>query len=352
MPASPRVAVPGWVQRGKKMTEADRRLIEKLADGRFHSGQDLARLLGVSRAAVWKRLRALAGHLDLEVQAVRGRGYRLARPLELLHLPDIEVHIDPDQRARLAAIELFDDLPSTSRYLSEGASAWGTDARVCLAERQSEGRGRRGRAWISPFAANLYLSLYWHFELPMAALNGLSLGAGVAAARALERAGLGGVGLKWPNDIHHDEKKLGGILVEVLGQPEGPVAAVIGIGLNVHMPESAGGRIDQEWTDLNAALRGEIAGARNRLAGLLIDELVIMVQMLAAGGWPDLHAAWKGLDPYVGREVVVLTPTGSECGRYLGVDRDGALLLASPTGPRAFHAGEVSLRTASDGSGK
>ena len=328
------------------MNDAGRRLIARLADGRFHSGEDLAALLGVSRAAVWKRLRALAAQHDLEVQAVRGRGYRLARPLELLHLPDIEAHVDPDQRAQLAAIELFDDLPSTNRYLAEGAAAWGAGARVCLAERQSAGRGRRGRAWISPFAANLYLSLYWHFELPMAALNGLSLGAGVAAARALERAGLGGIGLKWPNDIHHDEKKLGGILVEVLGQPEGPVAAVIGIGLNVRMPESAGGLIDQAWTDLHAAFRGETAGARNRVAGLLIDELVIMVRMLAAGGWPDIHEAWKGLDPYVGREVVVHTPRGSECGRYLGVDLDGALLLASPTGARAFHAGEVSLRTA------
>ena len=315
-----------------------------LADGRFHSGEALAGVLGVSRAAVWKRLRAMASQLDLDIQSVRGRGHRLARPLELLELAELESWIEPDRRAALEAIEIFDSLSSTSRYLSEGADGWGGGGRVCLAEHQAEGRGRRGRSWVSPYGANLYLSLYWWFDLPMAALNGLSLGAGVAAARALERAGLGGASLKWPNDIHHRERKLGGILVEVLGQAEGPVSAIIGVGINVAMPDEPGRAIDQDWTDLHRALGGEIRGVRNRVAGLLIDELVSMVGVLAAGGWPELHRAWSAFDAYVGRDVVVHTAQGEERGVYLGVDDNGALLLESGGVARTFHAGEVSLR--------
>lgn len=331
------------------MIDSHRQLIEMLADGRFHSGEALAGVLGVSRAAVWKRLRAAAEHLDLDIQSVRGRGHRLARPLELLERQALESWIAPERRSSLEAVEIFDSLASTSRYLSEGAGTWGSGGRVCLAEHQTGGRGRRGRSWVSPYGANLYLSLYWRFDLPMAALSGLSLGAGVAAARALERAGLVGTSLKWPNDIHHREKKLGGILVEVLGQPEGPVSAIIGVGINVDMPGRSGSTIDQDWTDLRGALGEDLSGIRNRVAGLVIDELLAMVAVLAGGGWPELRHAWTGFDPYIGREVEVHTPGGIERGVYLGVDDDGALLLETGGVARTYHAGEVSLRATGGG---
>jgi BirA family biotin operon repressor/biotin-[acetyl-CoA-carboxylase] ligase len=331
------------------MSVRHRALIELLADGSFHSGEALAQVLGVSRTAVWKQLQSLAEIYQLEVQAVRGRGYRLARPIELLSANAVEAAMDPRRRVLLSDIEVLDSVASTSGHLAAGVNEWGQQGRACLAERQTQGRGRRGRTWVSPFGANLYLSLYWPFELPMARLNGLSLAAGVAVARALDRLGVAGVALKWPNDIYHEERKLGGILVEVFGQTAGPVAAVLGVGLNVDMPPSAGQAIDQSWTDLRRAMPG--AGlVRNRLAGLVLDEMVETALLFTREGWPAFQGLWRAFDAYEGREVEVHTAERIEQGIYLGVDADGGLILGQDGSRRVFHAGDVSLRHASGGS--
>ena len=330
------------------MLKKKRLLIELLADGRFHSGEALARALGVSRTAIWKQLQSIAHTHQLEIQAVRGRGYRLAHPVELLSATDIGRAMDPHRRALLTEIEVFDSLESTSRYLSAGIDEWDTSSgRACLAEQQTDGRGRRGRNWVSPFGANLYLSFYWPFELPMARLNGLSLAAGVAAARALERFGLSDVALKWPNDIFYDERKLGGILVEVFGQTAGPVSAVIGIGLNVDMPSTAGLEIDQAWIDLRTAMP-EAGRSRNLLAGALLEELVETALVFSREGWPSFQKLWHRYDAYKGREVAVHTSDSIEKGIYIGVDAEGGLVLAQGDRRRVFHAGDVSLRQLSE----
>ena len=328
------------------MGAADTRvIIEQLADGRFHSGEALARLLGVSRTAVWKHLQGIGERFQLEVHAVRGRGYRLARPVELLSVPAIEAGVAPPQRSTLAAVEVFDSLPSTSRFLAERIDKWGAQGRICLAEQQTAGRGRRGRHWVSPFGANLYLSLYWQFDLAMADLNGLSLAAGIAVVRALERLGLAGGCLKWPNDVHLGGRKLGGLLVEVFGPTSGPVSAVVGVGVNYDMPETAGHEIDQEWTDVRRCL-GDAQVSRNRLAGLVVDELVKMVILFQREGWPAFQAIWNEYDAYVGRVVEIQTGQGRERGVYAGVDADGGLLLRQEGRTSVFHAGDVSLRVA------
>lgn len=325
------------------MSTRHRALIELLADGRFHSGETLAQLLGVSRTAVWKQLQSLADTYQLEVQAVRGRGYRFARPIELLSASAVESAMDSRHRALLSDIEIFDSLTSTSGHLAAGVDGWGQQGRACLAEQQTLGRGRRGRSWVSPFGANLYLSLYWAFELPMAKLNGLSLAAGVAVARALERLGLAGVALKWPNDIYHEERKLGGILVEVFGQTSGPVFAIIGAGINVDMPRSAGQAIDQAWTDLRRAMPGADS-LRNKLAGLVLDELIETALVFSREGWPAFQGLWQVFDAYEGREVEVHMPDGIVQGVYRGVDSEGGLVLEQDGRRRIFHAGDVSLR--------
>ena len=322
-----------------------RRILEQLADGRFHSGEALARSLGVSRTAVWKHLQSVGEQFELEIHAVRGRGYRLVRPLEMLSVSAIESELGATQRAALSAIELFDSLPSTNRYLAAGIDDWGAAGRACFAEYQTAGRGRRGRAWISPFGANLYCSLYWCFDRAMADLSGLSLAAGVAGARALERLGLEGVSLKWPNDIHVDERKLGGILVEVFGPTSGPVAAIIGFGLNVDMPDHAAREIDQPWTDLRKSMPRQ-TGLRNRAAGLLLDELVKTAGLFDSEGWRAFHSDWVQFDRYVGRDVEVQSSEGTKQGRYRGVDQDGGLLLEQGGRTSVIHAGDVTLRAA------
>ncbi|MDX1654152.1 MAG: biotin--[acetyl-CoA-carboxylase] ligase, partial [Candidatus Competibacteraceae bacterium] len=244
------------------MQERERRLLEVLGDGRFHSGEELARALGVSRAAVWKHLNSL-GRRGLEVHAVRGRGYRLPNPLELLDPEGIRAQLSPSVQGRLAQLEVFDQIDSTNSYLLTRAKAGAPGGSVCLAERQSAGRGRRGRQWISPFAANLYLSVLWRYPDGPALLSGLSLAVGVAMARALEGVGVVGVGLKWPNDLLWRDQKLGGILLEFGGESSGPCQVVTGVGLNVTMPKEPALDIDQPWPDLTTVLG--LGLSRNRL---------------------------------------------------------------------------------------
>lgn len=125
------------------------RLLQLLADGRFHSGASLGRALGIGRSAVWKQIRSLEV-MGVTVHAVRGKGYRLATSLELLDRGVILAAMNPANVKRLKEFVLLDGVDSTNRYLSQRA-AGGFDAPcVCLAESQSAGRGRRGRRWVSP----------------------------------------------------------------------------------------------------------------------------------------------------------------------------------------------------------
>ena len=176
-------------------------LIRRLADGRFYSGQARADELGISRAGVWKRLNRLGEQLQLEIQAVPGRGYRLAEPLELLDREQILCVLEPKVAGALSDLHLHQRIGSTNSWLMEQAAAGAASGSVCLAEQQTEGRGRRGRTWASPFGANIYLSLLWRFSQAPAQLSGLSLAAGLAVLRALQRQGVQGPGLKWPNDL-------------------------------------------------------------------------------------------------------------------------------------------------------
>lgn len=338
----------GWDTNSKRPMIDDRQLIERLADGRFHSGEALAQLTGVSRTAVWKHLQSIGTRYDLRIHAVRGKGYRIACPIELLSLEAIEKEISHSRRQLVENIQILESVSSTSRHLSEKIDTFDGQSTVCFAEHQSAGRGRRGRSWVSPYGANVYLSLYWQFDLPMASLNGLSLVAGVAAAQAVARMGIPGVALKWPNDIHIEERKLGGILVEVFGQTAGPVSAIIGIGINVDMPADYGRDIDQEWIDIRRALSGR-QPERNRLAGLLIDELIGALVLFTEKGWIAFESSWQERDLYRGREVEIHTSKGVERGTYTGVNSSGGLMLKQRGSVRVFHAGDVSLRSVGEG---
>jgi BirA family biotin operon repressor/biotin-[acetyl-CoA-carboxylase] ligase len=312
-------------------------LLSKLADGAFHSGDALGRELGVSRTAVWKALRDCEA-LGLGLHAVRGRGYRLSQPLELLDEEVIRRQLGDESRQQLAQLSLHEQIDSTNSWLL------GQDrihAHAVLAEYQQAGRGRRGRDWVSPYAANVYLSLGWCFAGGPAALAGLSLATGVAVARALAGFGIKGVGLKWPNDLYLGDAKLGGILLELRGEQEGPCEAIAGIGLNVHMPRSPAATIEQPWTDLAAHTD---ALSRNTLVARLLDELMTMFETFSEQGFLACHDDWQALDIFRGREVVLETPRSQVRGIARGVDSNGALLLENAAGMQRFHAGEVSLR--------
>ena len=315
-------------------------LIRLLADGRFVSGEELGQALGVSRAAVWKRLKALDEY-GLEVQAVQGRGYRLSDPLELLSQEQIEQHLLPHSQQALTRIHLLDEVDSTNAYLLKRPDLRGLQ--VALAERQTQGRGRRGRPWVSPFARNIYLSLSWTLEGGINQAEGLSLVIGMAVARTLGRLGLMDAGIKWPNDIHWQQKKLGGILLEMAGEAGGPCRLVVGIGLNVAMNELQNQEIDQPWVDLSTIMMGA-PPSRNKLAAMLLNAVIEVLRDFESGGLAHFLTEWRRYDLVSGREVSLHLPDRIVTGYAQGIDETGALLVRTEQGIQRFVSGEVSLR--------
>lgn len=325
------------------MPATQRAVVRLLADGGLHSGEALAAALGVSRAAVWKAVQRAAAGLGIEVEAVRGQGYRLARPLVLLDTDAIAASLDAEARRRIAAIEVLDDIDSTNSHLLRAAANGAASGLVCLAERQRAGRGRLGRPWVSPYGGNLYLSMLWRYPLPPAALGGLSLAAGVAVARGLAAAGAEGVGLKWPNDLHWRRRKLGGLLIEVAGEVQGPSQVVVGVGVNLALTAGQGAGIDQPWVDL-AEVLGVTTPPRNLVAARLVDALSAALVQFGCDGLGAFLDDWRALDAYRGEPAEIIDGDRRIGGVLAGIDAGGALLLDSAGGRRTFAAGEVSLR--------
>ena len=322
----------------------ERALLLRLAEGPV-SGDVLAAELGLTRAAVWKRIEALR-EAGVAIDAAPGRGYRLAQPLDLLDADAIRTALPADVRADLAGLDVAWSLASTnSTLLRDEAPARGCAA--LLAERQTGGRGRRGRTWASPLAAHVYLSLARRFEGGLARLGGLSLVAGIAAAEALHALGLAEVRLKWPNDLVVADaaglRKLGGLLVEGGGEAGGAARAVIGLGLNVRMPPAVAAGIDQPWIDL-AGLRSP-PPPRNAVAAMLLAHLLPALRLFDARGLAPFLPRYAALDVLAGRAIRVHEATGAFDAVALGLADDGALRLRDAEGgERHVHAGDVSVR--------
>lgn len=319
-------------------------LLPMLADGEFRSGQDLADALGVSRTAVWKQLNKL-GELGVTVESVKGKGYRIPGGLELLNQETVLQALQPQARALLGELQILPEIDSTNaevmRRIEQGASS----GLACTAEQQSAGRGRRGRSWVSPFARNIYLSLMWEFSQGAAALEGLSLAVGVAVSRALQRLSMDSVQLKWPNDILYEGDKLGGILLEMAGDASGVCQVVIGVGLNVAMPQGAGKDIDQSWTDLSRVAGGNTP-SRNALLAALLDELLPLAAGFEKEGFAPWQQPWMELDAFAGEDVVLHSGEHRQAGICRGVDSRGALRLETTVGEQLIYGGEISLRRA------
>ena len=320
-------------------------LLQQLSDGDFHSGEELGAVLGISRMAVWKRLKVLQD-AGISIEVVRGKGYRLPAPVEFLDERRILSGLGADTRARLGPVEVLQQVDSTNNHLREQALNGAPGGAVCLAEQQLAGRGRQGRTWVSPFGQNLYLSLLWRSRSGVAALGGLSLVTGVAVLRSLQAEGIQQAGLKWPNDILVNGAKLAGILIDVAGESGGPCTAIIGIGLNVHMSRSAAAGIDQSWIDLHT-VTGRTDLSRNRLAAAVLNELLPAIVLFESHGIEPFMDDWRKNDLVCGREIELYLQGEVIQGRGCGIDPAGSLLVETPAGLRRFVSGEVSLRIAS-----
>jgi BirA family transcriptional regulator, biotin operon repressor / biotin---[acetyl-CoA-carboxylase] ligase len=248
--------------------------------------------------------------------------------------------LSPPARAALGALRVEACVDSTSSVLLREAPAL-PDRAALLADAQSAGRGRRGRSWQSPPGANLYLSLFARLGLPLAALGGLSVAAGIGCVEALRAAGIEAATLKWPNDLLVDGAKLGGLLVEIAGGGDGETAVVIGLGLNLAMPDAAAQAIDQPWTDL---ARLGFASDRIGWAARMLEALLAVLDRFEQQGLAGFAARWTALDAFAGREVEVIAGREHHVGTIAGLAADGALRLRCADGERHFHSADVSLR--------
>ncbi|SCC69549.1 bifunctional biotin--[acetyl-CoA-carboxylase] ligase/biotin operon repressor BirA [Kosakonia oryziphila] len=310
-------------------------LISILADGEFHSGEQLGERLGMSRAAINKHVQTLRDW-GIEIFTVPGKGYSLPEPIQLLDETLIRSHITQGNIAVLPVID------STNQYLLDRLNELHSGD-ACVAEYQQAGRGRRGRKWISPFGSNLYISMYWRLDQGPAAAIGLSLVIGIVMAEVLRDLGAAEVRVKWPNDLYLQDRKLAGILVELTGKTGDAAQIVIGAGVNLMMRKAQAEDISQSWINLQEA---GVCIDRNMLAIRLITELRTALKCFEQEGLAPFLSRWEKLDNFINRPVKLIIGEKEIVGISRGIDEQGALLLERDGVIKPWVGGEISLRSA------
>ncbi|MGI2215306.1 bifunctional biotin--[acetyl-CoA-carboxylase] ligase/biotin operon repressor BirA [Shewanella oncorhynchi] len=309
-----------------------RQILALLSSGQFVSGEQLATELGISRAAVNKHIDALETY-GVAIYSVKGRGYKLANPISLIDASRLVQSIDN-------RCFYFDEIVSTNGFMLDHTTEL-KNGDVCVAEYQSAGRGRRGRTWVSPYGHHLYFSLFWTFPQGMAQAMGLSLVVACTLVEVLKSFGVENIGVKWPNDIYLDNKKLAGILIEMSGQADSQCQLIIGVGVNMAMSEEQGKGIDQPWSDLSELVD---MPDKTALVIALQKQLKRDIQLFEREGLAAFKTRWQAADLFYGREIRLLMGEKSVEGICRGVDGQGAVLLETADGVQAFIGGEISLR--------
>ena len=301
-------------------------LLTLLKGGKICSGEMLGDALGISRAAVWKQLEKLRA-VGIDVESVRGKGYRIPGGIELLESDEIQRQLPVRISDQLKGIHVAEELDSTNTWLKEQAD-YLRDRQVCLAERQTAGRGCRGRHWVSPFGCNLYLSLAWGFEGGIKALEGLSLAVAVAVCRALEPgAPRGTITLKWPNDIcmtgeNGSLQKLGGILIETSASMNDRV--IIGIGLNLNRSPTL-----NDTSSTPPVSLGEMLGRSVRRDDMLSAVVTSVLEAIDAlpQDCSELLTEYRGRCALRGKDLSLKQADRLINGRCIGIADDGSLEL-------------------------
>jgi len=316
------------------------KLISMLADGEFHSGEEIGECLGVSRAAIWKQIKRIE-ELGLDVFKVTGKGYKLSAPIRLLDGDRIFDGLNSSASSWIRKLDVLTITDSTNQRALDLADTVAGKGYLCFAEYQSQGRGRRGRKWVSPLGSNLYFSMVKEFANGAAALEGLSLMVGLSIVNALKEFDIGGLSLKWPNDVILEGKKVAGILLEMTGDPSGLCQVVIGVGINVAKSKMMD-EIDQAWISL-----GEVSNSsldRNQLAISVVNSLVASLEKFEVEGFAAFRPGWSEYDALKGRSVSLATANNSINGDVVGVDDTGGLLLRTEGEIKCFKGGEITVR--------
>lgn len=309
-----------------------RTILAELNRGEFVSGEHIAELLGISRAAVGKQIAAL-GEFGIDIGSVKGRGYKLFSPLSLVD--GAELVAGCSNRCFY-----FDEIDSTNAFMLQHSEEL-QSGDICVAEYQAAGRGRRGRKWQSPYGSHLYFSMHWHFAQGMAQTMGLSLVVACSLVSVLAQFGADDIGVKWPNDIYLAGRKLAGVLIEMSGTADSGCNVVIGIGVNIAMPAAQGELIDQPWSDLRQLAQ---MPDKTALTLALYQQLLDDLQLFEAQGLSAFQTRWNAADIYQGQQVNLQLGEQVISGEYQGIDEQGGVLLATADGVKQFVGGEITLR--------
>jgi len=319
------------------------KIIDVLADGKFHSGEILANQFKVSRVSIWNAI-SEAEQFGIEIHSVRGKGYKLTHAVELLDESSIKRAIG--EQANFFNIEVMDITTSTNSVMMQRASE-GLPHASCIATNiQTAGKGRRGRKWVSELGENLTFSFLWRFNQGAAMLSGLSLVVGIALIRTFKQLGINQALLKWPNDvlIFHEKayKKLAGILIELQGDMDGQSLAVIGIGINLNISKKQIKKIDQPAIDLQTITQESMNP--NNLIALIIKELARVLSEFELNGFSSLKEEWV-MSHAFHEKVISLTKGDGQnvIGKVIDISDEGSLILQTNKGQQNFSSGEVVL---------
>lgn len=267
----------------------------------------------------------------------------MEEPLILLKTDIIKQNIVYHGKIPIKKLEVFDSIDSTSSYLQRHPVKELDTMQICLAEQQTAGHGRLGRAWYSPFAANIYLSCGWRTLKNMRELSGFSLAMSLAITDALTEFGIKNITIKWPNDILWREKKLAGILLETKVENPNSPQMVLSVGLNVNMPKEANQHIDQQWAAINTILGS--SQDRNKLVGLLITHILKNIEKYDREGFSSFINRWKDYDHFFDKEITLYSGNQAFTGIAKGVNSQGYLLLQHADGHITAHSsGDTSTK--------
>lgn len=238
-------------------------------------------------------------------------------------------------------LEILHEVGSTNDYLKHRPND--KKIKICIAEKQTQGRGRLGRAWHSPFGQNIYFSMRYHFDKNMSELPGLSLVAALAVCRAIFACtSFNEMKIKWPNDILIGHEKIAGILIDMQSDARDTCCAIIGIGINVNMKEVRDNYINQAWNSLSLILQRDID--RNSLSSYLINSLMRYLEIFSVKGFSYFMDEWRGKDYLLGQSIQVMSGDNSFSGVVAGINMQGHLLLEMPDKTiKAFSAGDTSI---------
>jgi len=319
-------------------------ILEQLTSGEFCSGQQLGQQLGVSRAAIGKHIDALQA-LGLDIYSVTGKGYKLAHATSLLNQQQIEAILPAKNHPKILVQTVVDSTNEVIKQkIQHNELADLAPGFTVFAEAQTAGRGRRGRQWVSPLGSSLYFSTHWRFEQGISATMGLSLAVGVALCEALTELGVDQLGLKWPNDVYYQGKKLAGILIELESHGSDCCDIVIGVGLNIALPNLVSTLIDQPYTDLSEA---NISLERNVIAATILKHLWQVLDDFEMLGFKSMAERWNTFDCFVEQHVMLMMGQRTISGIAKGVDGQGGIVLMIDNEQQTFFGGEISLRKAS-----